>query len=73
MQVDRRPLLLPKTANTEEAELVEPQASVSTGAVDVSVTEAEPASHSSAVIWVILAVFCTAIAGLVLCLKKKRA
>lgn len=70
---DQLAMILPQTANTEEAELVEPQASVSAGAVDVSVTEAEPASHSSAVIWVILAVFCTAIAGLVLCLKKKRA
>ena len=70
---DQLAMILPKTANTEEAEVVEPQASVSTGSVDVSVTEAEPASHSSAVIWVILAVFCTAIAGLVLCLKKKRA
>ena len=66
-------MILPKTANTEETELVEPQASVSAGAVDVSVTEAEPAGHSNAALWIILAVFCAAIAGLVLCLKKKRA
>ena len=70
---DQLAMILPKTANTEEAEVVEPQASVSSGAVDVSVTEAEPAGHSNAALWIILAVFCAAIAGLVLCLKKKRA
>jgi hypothetical protein len=70
---DQLAMILPKTANTEEAELVEPQASVSAGAVDVSVTEAEPAEHSNAALWIILAVFCAAIAGVVLCLKKKRA
>ena len=69
---DQLAMILPKTANTEEAELVEPQASVSTGSVDVSVTEAEPAGHSNAALWIILVVFCAAIAGLVLCLKKKR-
>ena len=69
---DQLAMILPKTANTEEAEVVEPQASVSISAPEVSVTEAEPAEHSNAALWVILAVFCTAISGLVLCLKKKR-
>jgi hypothetical protein len=70
---DQLAMILPKTANTEEAEVIEPQASVSTGSVDVSVTEAEPAGHSNAALWIILVAFCAAIAGLVLCLKKKRA
>lgn len=70
---DQLAMILPKTANTEEAEVIEPQASVSTGSVDVSVTEAESAGHSNGVLWIILVVFCASIAGLVLCLKKKRA
>ena len=66
---DQVAMLLPKTAN-EEA-VAEPKASVSAGSLEVSVTEAEPAERSNAAIWIILATFCAAIAGLVICLKKK--
>ena len=66
-------MILPKTANTEEAEVIEPQASVSTGSVDVSVTEAEPASekHSSAAIWVVLLAVLSSVAGLIFLKKRK--
>ena len=68
---DQLAMILPQTANTEEAELVEPQASVS--AVDVSVTEAEPASekHSSAAIWVVLLAVLSSVAGLIFLKKRK--
>ena len=66
---DQVAMLLPKTAN-EEA-VAEPKASVSAGSLEVSVTEAQPAERSNAAIWIILATFCAAIAGLVICLKKK--
>ena len=70
---DQLAMILPQTANTEEAELVEPQASVSAGAVDVSVTEAEPASekHSSAAIWVVLLAVLSSVAGLIFLKKRK--
>lgn len=70
---DQLAMILPQTANTEEAELVEPQASVSAGAVDVSVTEAEPVSekHSSAAIWVVLLAVLSSVAGLIFLKKRK--
>lgn len=70
---DQLAMILPKTANTEEAEVIEPQASVSTGSVDVSVTEAEPASekHSSAAIWVVLLAVLSSVAGLIFLKKRK--
>ncbi len=70
---DQLAMILSKTANTEETELVEPQASVSADTVDVSVTEAESVSekHSSAAIWVVLLAVLSSVAGLIFLKKRK--
>ena len=67
---DQVAMLLPQTANTKP--VAEPQASVSPGTTDSTIVETEPAERSNAALWIILVVLCTAIAGVVLSLKKKR-
>ena len=67
---DQLAMLLPQTANTKP--VAEPQASINIEATTSPTVEAESDSPSKAVLLILLCVLCTAVAGVVICLKKKR-